>query len=370
MKRHRIPLLIIALIFFAPSFSSIAAPAALPVIRAVLFFSPSCAHCHEVMENVLPPLVEKYPGKLDIVGIDVSQPLGSQLYQNAIAAYNVPDSRLGVPTMIVGSTVLVGTNEIQETFPKLIQTGLSGAGYDWPSFPGLDQVLASQQTPVSQLSQTEIGQQTPPGNGGPGFLNRFNQDPIANSMAVIVLIGMLVAAAAVIISYLQGAERKFIVAPEWLLPVLALIGLGVAVYLTYVEISKAYAICGPVGNCNSVQESQYAILFGVLPVGVLGAIGYLSILVAWLLKIYGPRNMQNFLAVAIWGMAWFGVLFSIYLTFLEPFVIGATCVWCISSAILITLILLISTTPAKEALRIDYEEEDEDELTSESSLAR
>jgi len=35
-------------------------------------------------------------------------------------------------------------------------------------------------------------------------------------------------------------------------------------------------------------------------------------------------------------MAWFGVLFTIYLTFLEPFVIGATCMWCITSAILMT----------------------------------
>ena len=48
-------------------------------------------------------------------------------------------------------------------------------------------------------------------------------------------------------------------------------------------------------------------------------------------------------------MAWFGVLFSIYLTFLEPFVIGATCAWCITSAIVMTLIFWVSTGPAKQA---------------------
>ena len=38
-----------------------------------------------------------------------------------------------------------------------------------------------------------------------------------------------------------------------------------------------------------------------------------------------------------------GVLFSIYLTFLEPFVIGATCAWCLSSAVIMTLLLLLVT---------------------------
>ena len=53
-------------------------------------------------------------------------------------------------------------------------------------------------------------------------------------------------------------------------------------------------------------------------------------------------------------MAWFGVLFSIYLTFLEPFVIGASCAWCLSSAIVMTLILWASTGPALESMQIKY----------------
>ena len=62
-----------------------------------------------------------------------------------------------------------------------------------------------------------------------------------------------------------------------------------------------------------------------------------------------------------------GVLFSIYLTFLEPFVIGATCAWCITSAIIMTLIFLASTGPAIESLKLqdgfgdeDYEDDDID----------
>jgi hypothetical protein len=64
----------------------------------------------------------------------------------------------------------------------------------------------------------------------------------------------------------------------------------------------------------------------------------------------------------MWGMAFFGVLFSIYLTFLEPFVIGATCMWCISSAILITLIFIAATGPAKRAWQEDdFDDEDLDD---------
>ena len=44
-------------------------------------------------------------------------------------------------------------------------------------------------------------------------------------------------------------------------------------YLTYVETQLVQAVCGPVGDCNAVQSSSYARLFGVLPVGVLGASG-------------------------------------------------------------------------------------------------
>jgi uncharacterized membrane protein len=60
-------------------------------------------------------------------------------------------------------------------------------------------------------------------------------------------------------------------------------------------------------------------------------------------------------------LAWFGLLFSIYLTFLEPFVIGATCVWCIISAVLMTLILVASTEHAKLALEIEIGDDDLEE---------
>ena len=92
-------------------------------------------------------------------------------------------------------------------------------------------------------------------------------------------------------------------------------------------------MCGPVGNCNAVQQSSWAMLLGV-PVGTLGQAGYLGIFTAWILAVVGPKRWVD----------------SAWLTFLEPFVIGATCLWCLTSAVLMTLILM-GATPRAAALR-------------------
>jgi len=49
-------------------------------------------------------------------------------------------------------------------------------------------------------------------------------------------------------------------------------------------------------------------------------------------------------------MTAFGTLFSIYLTFLEPFVIGATCAWCLSSAIIMTLLIWLALPSSRRAI--------------------
>ena len=119
---------------------------------------------------------------------------------------------------------------------------------------------------------------------------------------------------------------------DWAVPLLSLIGLGVAGYMAYVETQQVQAVCGPVGDCNSVQQSEYARLFGLIPIGVVGVLGYLAILAAWAIYRLSPGRIAQWAGLTLWLMTAGGVLFSIYLTFLEPFVIGATCAWCLSSA--------------------------------------
>jgi len=139
---------------------------------------------------------------------------------------------------------------------------------------------------------------------------------------------------------------------KWSVPISVVGGLAVAGYLTFIESTGAPVMCGPLGGCEEVQTSKYAILFGVLPVGLLGFVGYIAILVSWAAWQYGPHAIKKLAALSIWGLCIFGVLFSIYLTFLEPFVIGATCMWCLSSAVLMIILLLVSTPAAQQAFTI------------------
>jgi uncharacterized membrane protein len=187
----------------------------------------------------------------------------------------------------------------------------------------------------------------------------FAQDPVANTIAVIILFFMLSSVAIISYFFVKGnSESKLLRFPKASIPILALLGLGVAFYLSFVEVTKAEAICGPIGNCNRVQTSSYALLFGIIPIGVLGTVGYLALLVTWLIGFYSSKPLHNTAKLGIWAMAWFGIAFSIYLTYLEPFVIGATCAWCITSAILMTLIFWASSAPAIEALKSGNELED------------
>jgi uncharacterized membrane protein/thiol-disulfide isomerase/thioredoxin len=348
---------VLSILALPSSFAARPVAAQGPVIHAVLFFSPTCPHCHEVMENVLPPLVAQFPKQLDIAGVDVSQPIGSALYQAFLSQFQVPDDRVGVPTLVVGDQVLVGSQEIPDQFPGLIEKGLASGGVDWPAIPGLQKILASQ-PPASSGAELASAQPAPPAQTGP--LDLFKQDPLANTIAVIVLLFMLAAVILVASAYARGSNSRLFQWPAFALPLLSLVGMGVAGYLSYTYLSHTEVVCGPVGNCGDVQNSPYAYLFGVIPVGLLGLLGYAGILTAWLLRQYGPVAWHKLLSIAIWGMAWFGVLFTIYLTFLEPFVIGASCAWCLTSAALMTLVFLASTGPALQALKIESGESDDD----------
>ncbi len=379
-KRHSTLLILLALllgwqVFWSPILSVQSAD---PVVRAVLIYSPSCGHCELVITQVLPPLQEKYGDRLEILMVDINLPEGRRIYNNAVQEFQITAERIGVPTLILGETVLVGSREIPEQLPGMIENGLVQGGVTWPAVTGLEEILPPPITEVftqpdensrvaepalasSERAATEPDPQ-PSGPADSGIVAKFKQDPTANTLAVIVLAGMLLSTGNIAYAFLASSTPRLPRFPAWFIPVVSILGLGVALYLSYVELYQADAICGPVGNCNAVQNSPYAYLFGIIPVGVVGALGYLAILAGWFVATRGPENLKASASLAMWGLAWIGIFFSIYLTFLEPFVIGATCMWCITSAILMTLVLWATTPAALQALQASQnDEEDEDE---------
>ena len=338
-----IPLLLILAVTWGFFFDAKSAIAKDATVYAVLFYSPTCSHCAKLDREVLPAIQKKYNKKLVIVRLNVISAAGSNIYEKALERFKVPENRIGVPTLIIGEEFLVGTVEIPEKLPGLINAALSRGGLDLPQLPGVyEQFIAQSNIQLENLSKWQF------------MIYKFNQDPLANGIALILLVIMvasLIAAVLITLSYIKvpNVLTNF---PGWILPPLAIIGLAVAVYLSYVEVSETRAVCGPVGNCNAVQNSPYAKLFGILPIAVMGMAGYIAILVVWFFRQFGPASLKRLASLALCGLGVFSVLFSSYLTFLEPFVIGATCALCLASAIVVTIILWGSILPAREALLI------------------
>ncbi len=180
-------------------------------------------------------------------------------------------------------------------------------------------------------------------------------------LAIALLVVMILTLVYAVYRFVNGLPADSPPPPPWqdrLIPLLAALGLSVALYLTYIETTpEASAICGPVGNCNAVQKSPYAMLFGVLPVALLGAAGYVGMLAAWALAHWRQRpRAARWGYPLLFGASFFGTAFSAYLTYLEPFVIRAVCMWCITSAVLVTLILWFSLKPALLALEAEADE--------------
>jgi uncharacterized membrane protein len=176
---------------------------------------------------------------------------------------------------------------------------------------------------------------------------------------IFAAIGSLALVVNIVILMLLIAEKtsNFLVKDwfKWSIPLLVIGGLAVSGYFIFIELTNSAVICGPSQGCDDVQNSRYAKLYGDVSMGEFGFVGYALILIGWLMQQYGPHFLKKASSLGIWGVCIFGVLFSIYLTFLEPFVIGATCMWCIMSAIFMMLLLLNSTPAAQQALLITAE---------------
>ncbi len=361
-----LPALLIISLFILPA-ARVRAQTPAPVVHAVLFYSPTCLHCEYVIDHTMLPLIDKYGEQLKVIAVDVTQPQGQTLFIAALAKFGLQAG--GVPFLVIDNIYLMGDQDIPEKFPGLVESDLAKGGVDWPEIPGLseayglgskpptasaDSSSALHSTPIadavssSDSASAELGG-VPTNAQASTWQDRFLLDPTGNTLSVIVLIGMLGSLMGTFIVFRKTKGVSIKDYWTWAIPVLCLIGFGVAAYLTYVETTQVSAVCGPVGDCNTVQQSQYARLFGVLPIGFLGLIGYAGITVMWLIAQRSDDRRSDVSTIMAFGLTVFGTLFSIYLTFLEPFVIGATCAWCLTSAVIMTILAVLMARPAKLA---------------------
>jgi uncharacterized membrane protein len=123
--------------------------------------------------------------------------------------------------------------------------------------------------------------------------------------------------------------------------VLALIGIFVALYLTMYKMGViGHLACG-LGGCERVNTSKWATFAGA-PVAAWGLAFYVATFVVALVgtspTFTGRRGISYLLA----AMSLAGVAFSAWLTYLELYVIDAICKYCVTSAVIVTLIFIVS----------------------------
>ena len=127
----------------------------------------------------------------------------------------------------------------------------------------------------------------------------------------------------------------------------ALAGMFIALYLTLYKLGYIGTLACAVGSCETVQTSKWATLFGV-PVGAWGVGYYVTVLALALAGLGASRVDSIGLSKILVGITGFGLLFSLWLTYLELFVIHAICQWCVVSAILATALFVICWLDLRE----------------------
>ena len=128
---------------------------------------------------------------------------------------------------------------------------------------------------------------------------------------------------------------------------LALAGIFISLYLTLYKIGVIGELSCSIGSCETVNSSKWARFFG-FPVAAWGLLFYLDVFaIAFIGTLARFENEPLISAVLVFEAA-IGVLFSAWLTYLELGVIHAICIWCVTSAVVVTAILLVSVADYRE----------------------
>lgn len=122
---------------------------------------------------------------------------------------------------------------------------------------------------------------------------------------------------------------------------LSLAGLFISIYLWWVYTSPSHALVCLGTGCDVVRSSRYAVLWGE-PLPIYGVAMYASLVLLVFAEQLISTQIAGKVRYVFTAMAAAGFLFSVYLTYLEGFVIHAWCAWCVGSALTITFIFAVA----------------------------
>jgi uncharacterized membrane protein len=125
----------------------------------------------------------------------------------------------------------------------------------------------------------------------------------------------------------------------WWTIALAISGTAVSGYLTAVHFQDSLLVCSGGSDCETVQDSTYSDVAGI-PVAILGLAMYIAALGLAIVRSIRTK-LADRVTVTLFVMLVAGFLFTLYLTYLELFVIDAICQWCVASALITTSMLIV-----------------------------
>jgi uncharacterized membrane protein len=131
----------------------------------------------------------------------------------------------------------------------------------------------------------------------------------------------------------------------------ALAGVFVSAYLWLYKLGVIGTLACGSGGCETVQLSPYSRFLGI-EVALIGLLGYVGLLGLALLSLQPRFAVARWPVTALAVLSGAGLVFTLYLKYLELFVIGAICRWCVVSAVLIALFFLISLLEYRRVRRV------------------
>lgn len=123
--------------------------------------------------------------------------------------------------------------------------------------------------------------------------------------------------------------------------ILIFLALVVSGYLTYVKLTDTAMACvhGGKFDCGVVQNSAYSEIFGV-PIAVYGFITNWVVLGLLVASSRIPFFIENGL-ILVFGVVFFEFIYSVYLVYVQHFLLKAYCPWCLSHEAIITLLFIV-----------------------------
>lgn len=131
---------------------------------------------------------------------------------------------------------------------------------------------------------------------------------------------------------------------------LALAGIFISLYLTLYKLGVIGELSCSIGSCETVNTSKWSQLLG-LPVAAWGLFFYLDVFAIAFVGTMPRFEDERLISMVLTIQAGIGVLFSAWLTYLELAVIHAICIWCVTSAVIVTVLFVVSMMDYRERQR-------------------